>query len=524
METVVDYFWTNVCEYPHVQALAAVNEHSIEWLTWSDLGRLASAWITRLQGLKIDPGGHVASCYPNSLEWIVLDVAAQTLGLVHVAIDVRESPIQRAALFEFSGAAHLLQPDLDVSQQPATTETDLSAIECRRLANGVDAASAAQMLFTSGSNGSPKGVLLSHRNLAVNARAKLAAAPQLSSDLRLNVLPFAHAYARTCELSSWIISRGQLAIADNWPMVLELGRRLRPTLMNLVPYWAERAAAALEQDPDALGGRVRLLQVGGAALGDDLWRRLSQLGLPPLQGYGLTEASPVVCSNRAGAQRPGSVGPPVAGVEVRVDSDGVLWCSGPNVMLGYWQDAAGTRESVVEGWLCTGDLAEIHPDGHLSISGRASQQIVLSTGYKVTPEVIERELCNMPGVHRAVVLGHGRPHVVALLWRASSEAERGDGLVDAGGGGSLWGGHDSESRATGGDDSEGRATKWGVLIRERMARFPAHAIPTQVAWVAEPLTSESGLLTLKGSLRRGQISERYSAVINALYAHKHWGS
>jgi len=507
MERVVDYFWTNVCEHPQVQAYAAVVEDRVQWLNWGELGGLASAWITYLQRLKIAPGGHVASSCPNSLEWILLDVAAHTLGLVHVAIDPRESPLQRSALLDFSGAVHLFEPDLIARQRPAAAPTDLSAIACRRLANSVDAASAAQMLFTSGSDGSPKGVLLSHRNLVVNARAKLAAAPQLSSDLRLNVLPFAHAYARTCELSSWIISRSQLAIADNWPKVLELGRQLRPTLMNLVPYWAERAAAALESDPDALGGRVRLLQVGGAALGDDLWRRLSHVGLPPLQGYGLTEASPVVCSNRVGAQRPGSVGPPVAGVEVRVDADGLLWCSGPNVMLGYWQDAAGTQVSLVNGWLCTGDLAELQPDGHLNILGRASQQIVLSTGYKVSPEVIERELCQMPGVHRAVVVGHGRPHVVALLWSVPSEAGAGKCVVDAREGTGWEGSHDSEIQAT----------NWPKLIRERMVRFPAHAIPTQVAWLSEPLSSESGLLTLKGSLRRPQISERYSSIIEALY-------
>lgn len=492
METVVDYFWTHARQQPHVRAFAEVRDDEVQWLTWSELGRVVSSWITELQRLQLPPGGHIASCLPNGLEWICIDLAAHTLGLVHVALDVREPAAQREALQKFSGACHLLDSEWLASHHPTPSDLDLSIADCRHLAAAVNRAAAAQMLFTSGSDGAPKGVLLSHHNLVVNAHAKLAAAPQLTSDLRLNVLPFAHAYARTCELSSWIVSRSQLAIADSWTSFVALGRRLSPTLINLVPYWAERAADLLESDSNALGGRVRLLQVGGAALGDELWRRLSQLGLPPLQGYGLTEASPVVCSNRAGAQRPGSVGPAVAGVEVRVDDNGILWCSGPNVMLGYWQDADSSRACMVDGWLCTGDLAEIHPDGHVTIFGRASQQIALSTGYKVSPEVIERELCSLPGVQRAVVFGNGRPHVVALLWGVSADTH---GLRTA---------------------NDAQQPDWAELIAQQLSRFPRHAIPTRFAWISEPLSADNGLLTLKGSLRRRQIEDRFKRVIDGL--------
>src|SRR5690606_26169681 len=113
---------------------------------------------------------------------------------------------------------------------------------CQQRAEALAAEAPAQMLFTSGSTGDPRGVLLSHRNLATNALAKLDAAPQRSDDLRLNLLPFAHAYARTCELSSWILSGCQLAIARDWDDLLRQARRLHPTLINLVPYLAERLA------------------------------------------------------------------------------------------------------------------------------------------------------------------------------------------------------------------------------------------------------------------------------------------
>jgi long-chain acyl-CoA synthetase len=269
--------------------------------------------------------------------------------------------------------------------------------------------------------------------------------------------------------------------------------------MNLVPYLAELAARVLESNAEALGGRMRLLQVGGAALGNDLWNRLMQLGLPPLQGYGLTEASPVVCSNRAGRQRAGSVGPPVAGVELKVDAQGVLWCCGPNVMLGYWQNEMATDQCLVDGWLCTGDLADIDNEGDVTIYGRASQQIVLSTGYKVSPEAVERELCNDEWIERAVVCGQGRAHVVALLWPSATDSQR-----------------DSQRDSS----PVPRLTKqqWQTRISERLRRFPRHAIPIRFAWIEQPLSYESGLLTLKGSIRRARIEAHYSATIASLYS------
>ncbi len=156
----------------------------------------------------------------------------------------------------------------------------------------------------------------------------MLAAPQLASDVRLNILPFAHAYARTCELSTWIISGSQLCIAGDWDMFLKWAPMVEPTLVNLVPHLVYRLHDLLASSSDSaklLGHRLRLLQVGGAGLREDVWRSFAAKGWPPLQGYGLTETSPVICSNRAGQQRFDSVGLPVDGVEVSLDADGVLW-------------------------------------------------------------------------------------------------------------------------------------------------------------------------------------------------------
>lgn len=521
-KTVASCFWANVCEQANEPAFADAGSgrtdtqinaddtadnnlpcNAPDWLTWGQLGVLAAKWVAAVQQLSLQPGQHVASCLPNALDWILLDIALQSLGLVHVAIDPRETLVQRQYLIEYSQARYVLDSSTNLLRESLRTEflgteflsTPHATIAAsRRLAERVDESAAAQMLFTSGSAGTPKGVLLSHRNLLTNAQAKLSAAPQQPSDLRLNLLPFAHAYARTCELSAWILSRSRLAIATSWADMQRQARLLRPTLINVVPFLAERLAEVLERDPQALGGQLRLLQVGGAALPTDLWERLRRIGLPPLQGYGLTEAAPVVCSNQAGQQRPASVGPPVNGVDVRLDNSGVLWCRGPNVMLGYWRNPAATEASLDNGWLCTGDLAEFTADGHVRILGRASQQIVLSTGYNVSPELIERELCGLAGIERALVFGHGQPHVVALLWRSSAQpaSERSREETDC-------------------------LKSWQVRIAEQLSRFPRHAIPSRFAWIESPLTLESGLLTVKGSPRRAQIADCYRAILAELY-------
>ncbi len=484
--SVASHFWRNAIENPEKTAFASNGNASITWLCWRELGQLAAEVIQTLQLDGLKAGEHVSNCLPNSLAWILLDIAAQTMGLVHVAIDPRESPQRQHQLAEFSRSRLLIaDPNWPSLARREGTCLPLTAEECRAMALSINLDAPAQMLFTSGSLAEPKGVLLSHRNLVSNALAKLTAAPQYEDDLRLNILPFAHAYARTCELTSWILSRSRLALASSWMELLRIAPRLQPTLLNVVPFLAEQAAQALEANSRALGGRVRLLQCGGAALPSELWWRLQSLGLPPLQGYGLTEASPVVCSNIAGLQKPGSVGPAVDGIQIRLDAEQVLWCHGPNVMLGYWRDAEATQHCIRDGWLCTGDIAEITADGMVSILGRASQQLTLSTGYKVSPEFVERELLAIPGIDRAVVLGEAQPHVVALIWPSAAYVSP----IDL-----------------------------RAKIERQLCHLPRYAIPFKFSIMSEALSQATATLTTKGTPRRQQIAERYQSVISQLFA------
>ncbi|MEZ6135658.1 MAG: AMP-binding protein [Pirellulaceae bacterium] len=487
--TLAARFWSNVLEIPDQPAFALCEPgKALTYRTWHEIGSLVHRW---LQFFRAEIPGAVQSAnittwLENSLHWIAIDLACQTLGIVHVALDRREPLIRARELATLANSAIFIsEPVVEPTVSP------LNAAEWLCKAQSVHPRSPAQMLATSGTAGSSKLVVLSHTNLLSNAIAKLDAAPQYPSDLRLNILPFAHAYARTCELSTWILSRSRLAIAGNWDDWLEQAGELRPTLVNLVPYLAELATDALAADaPKALGGKLRLLQVGGAALSDELWQQLSAQGLPPLQGYGLTEASPVVCSNRTGSQRPGVIGPAVQDVELRIDEDGVLWTRGPHVMLEYWRSPELTEGAIRDGWLCTGDLVE--PTGHgMRVLGRVSQQIVLSTGYKVCPEAVEAKLRTHPWIEQAVVVGDKRKHISALVW-PRLHAIPADFFR-------------AETREEPRELRNLETARWLTAIVNYCSRFndlPSYAIPRDIRVLPSPMRVEDGTLTRKGTPNR----------------------
>ncbi len=513
----------------------------VRFYSWNQLAGQLVNLCNQLIQLELPPGAHVATYLPNSLAWCLMDMACQSLGYVHVATDWRWSePVLQKALRQsdasvlvtlparFSKPVTCLGTNLElyvtgnqgrsaITHPEATLQLPMNLDErqhsnqiiegtLERLSS-IESDAPAQILFTSGTTGIPKPVLLSHRNLVTNAIAKLDAAPQTSGDLRLNILPFCHAYARTCELSTWLISGGQFAIENTWAGFLRAASLLRPTLVNLVPHlvhkWiAETESAsnpsgsgnAFEPSPSPasiaslLGGRVRLLQVGGAALSDTLWQRMADAGLPPLQGYGLTEASPVICSNRAGHQCPGVVGPPVQGVEVKIDQHGQLWCRGPNVMLGYYNDPEATANRIRDRWLSTGDLAERDACGRLRIVGRVDNRIVLSTGLKVSPEFIESRILSIAPIQHALVIGHQRPFLAALIW---AEA----GATDAN-------------------------ANWTAIIADALQDLPDHMRP-KVVRCLNVQTLQSELLNAKGQILRGAASHRFSEEIESVFQPEH---
>jgi long-chain acyl-CoA synthetase len=342
-------------------ALGRIEGGTIRWLTWAEVGAEVSARAAEpIRGVAIDP-------------------------LDDLALHMRREPRLPAGY---------------------------------RLERGAPA-ELATIVETSGTDGRPRGVALSWRNLASNAVALSRASGGDGSELRLSFLPMTHLYARTCDLYTWVVRGSRLVLAESPPTVFRDCHLVRPTVVNGVPYFFQKAIDLADAQGvslrELLGGAVKRCYCGGAALARSVEERFAREGVPLLTGYGLSEASPVVTVNTPADCKPGTVGRPLPGVEVRTSADGEVLVRGPNVMLGYWNDPAATADALGDGWLHTGDLGAIDSDGFLSITGRKKEVLALSTGKKVAPSRVEAMLCASPWIEQAAVFGEGRKGLVALL-------------------------------------------------------------------------------------------------------------
>lgn len=296
----------------------------------------------------------------------------------------------------------------------------------------------ASLIYTSGTTGRAKGVVLTHRNFTANAESCLQAIQVRADDNFLLVLPLHHSFAFTANLIVPLLAGAEISFVESLKTVGDNLREVSPTVLLAVPLLLEklhrRIQTALREKPLArmllalglvgpirravrakAGGRLRLIVSGGAACDPDLLRGLGRLGLPAVEGYGLTEAGPVVSLNPQDAPRHGTVGLPLPGVEVRLldaNTEGVgeLAVRGPNVMAGYYNDPEATREVVLDGgWLATGDLASVDADGYITIRGRKKAVIVNREGKNIYPEEVEQQIAHSPYVLESVVLPYRDP-------------------------------------------------------------------------------------------------------------------
>jgi long-chain acyl-CoA synthetase len=493
---------------------------SQEW-TWSAVRSQCAVAIEVLLDLGVRSQDRVVNLGRNSLAWAIVDLACSALNAIHVPIDARQNSL------ETQGCIELVEPKLIFSDpliDGCVRTSDLlrtnlyephriSESSFEQLLAPYNEQDAANILFTSGTTSKPRGVMLSHRNLVSNAMAKLNAMPQVTTDHRLNFLPFAHAYARTCELTTWLFSKSSIEVSYGIEGTLKHASIARPTLINGVPAFYERLLdrwkqlnGSLRGLHEILGDRLRQLASGGAALSDAHRQVFQEHGQPIFQGYGLTEASPVVCSNRnrslhvenhSGHLRDPAildgVGPVVSGTRIRMDDDGELWVKGDGVMLGYWRDPEATQKAIVDGWLKTGDLAEyrLHESncsgqssGSIRILGRADDTLVLSNGNKVQPAPIEQLLHSQPWIDRCMLVGTNRPYTVLLL------KDQIDGL-----------------------DQEGALGR----IADLFQHLPKAWIPKKILTIQEEWNAENGLTNFKGALKRAKIEEFYREAIDRIY-------
>jgi long-chain acyl-CoA synthetase len=554
--------------------------------SWAQVARLVARWQRGLEAEGLVPGDRVAVSLRNGVDWVAFDQAALGLGLVVVPLYTTDNPDNLAHILADSGS-RLLLIDSDrrwaaLAQHRAafpglrrvlcvSTDSSTGDDRVRPLGDWLpreggavvdqvqDPQALATLVYTSGTTGLPKGVMLSHRAILWDAEAVQRRIPARPTDLFLSFLPLAHAFERTVGYYLPMMAGARVAYARSIEQLRHDLMAVRPTVLLAVPRVYDRIYLAIETklgerglrrllfdtavrvgwrrfqaaqgrgtapgplarllwsllEPrvarpvmERLGGRIRVAVSGGAPLSPTVARLFIGLGLPLTEGYGLTEAGPVVSGNAPEDCIPGSVGRALPGIQVALSPQGELLVRAPSLMSGYWDQPDATRATIdVEGWLHTGDLAEI-ADGAIRIRGRLKEILVTSSGEKVPPADMEMALTLDPLFDQALVLGEGRPYLAALLvlnpeaWRQAA-SELGLDPTDA--------------AALG----NGKALQWAdERVRERLKGFPGYAQVRAVHLTLDPWTIENGLLTPTLKVKRERLESQFDSVIQSLYRHR----
>jgi len=414
----------------------------------------------------------------------------------------------------------------------------------------------ASIIYTSGTTGKPKGVMLSHNNMLSNTHGALGTFVGRSDDVMLSFLPLSHTFERTCGYYLQVMTGATVAYARSIPQLSEDLQIIKPTILISVPRIYERINAAIKSKLDEgsplkralfhlavevgwarflheqgrggwklsfllwpvlnalvakkilarFGGRLRTAVSGGAALPAEISHLIVGLGIPVVQGYGLTETSPIVTGNKLENNFPESVGQPIRGVQVKLGAQNALLVKGPNVMMGYWNNEAATKAMIdADGWLNTGDIAHISETGHVYITGRLKEIIVLSNGEKIPPADMETAILNDPLIDQVMIYGEGRPYLVALavlnpvVWpqiaaKVGVRPDMPESLTDS--------------------NVEAKVLR---RIARNVSSFPGYAKVHRVLLLTEPWNIDNGLLTPKLSLKRNKVVEMFGKQIDDLY-------
>jgi len=428
-----------------------------------------------LRGAGLEPGARVIIWAVNRPEWPIAYFAALHAGLVLVPLDFRTLADFAAKVAERTGAVAVL-----ASQQtaPEARKLGLPLLLIERLPDlareraplarapiGPD--DLVEIVFTSGTTGDPKGAMLTHANILSNAVAAQQVFPLGPKQRLLSLLPLSHMFEQMAGLIAPLVAGSSIAYpSSRQPSVIFRSfRDLKITMVLVAPQVLRLFDNAISRQADAsgkrealerlhrwarplplrvrrllftsvhrrLGGRLRYIVSGGAALDPDLGMRWQDMGIDVLEGYGATECAPGVSFNRLDKRRWGTVGIALPGVEVELAGDGEVLVRGPNVFPGYWRDPDATAAVLTDGWYHTGDLGSFDAEGFLTLRGRKKDMIVLSDGTNVFPEDIETALQHDGRVKDATVIGLDRPgedvhvHAVLLL----NDAADADAVVDA---------------------------------------------------------------------------------------------
>lgn len=589
--TLDGLFFDRCQRSPDVTAYRQFNKAEGVWqaFSWQAMAGQVACWQQAMRAEGLQNGERVALLMRNSVEWVIAEQAALGLGLVIVPLYCDDRPDNIAYILEDSATRLLIANDSmwrriggacnDVAslkcvvttgdgEAPATndnnelkvvTARDWLPTSCPPLQKRQgDGSKLATIVYTSGTTGRPKGVMLNHRNILSIAHSALITYAVYTDDEFLSFLPLSHTFERTVGYYLPMMAGAPVSFSRSIAQLADDLQQVRPTAMVAVPRIFERFHARIQQQLEKksaiarglfrltartgwwrfqqqqgcgrflpslcaitlnplldklvaekirqrMGGRLRLCVSGGAALPLPVAQNMIGLGITITQGYGLTETSPVICGNPLEDNDPASVGVVLRGVTPRIGENDELLVKTPGMMLGYWNNHAATAQIIdADGWLHTGDQARIINE-HIYITGRIKDILVLSNGEKLPPADMENTICIEPLYEQAMVVGEGQSFLSAVIVLNGEEwIKLANKLLI-----------DPYKK-----DSLKDPTLHNHIIaqlRKLLHEFPGYAKVRRVILTLDPWTVDNGLLTPTLKVKRNKVLEQFQAAVDALY-------
>lgn len=591
--TLAELFSWRVNQSPHAVAYLEFAPKAQDWIavSWQEMAVRVERIALALESLRLQRGARIAILLPNGLDAVSVDQAALALACVPVPMHALDNPASIAFILADSDASLLVAQTEAQWQAIAATGIALPFLRHVVIADGAARTvtatveppvmslkdwlatavagepgkrqgprhdDLATLVYTSGTTGKPKGVMLTHDNVLENVKSTLMRVAPVAQDVFLSFLPLSHTFERTAGYYLPIAAGCCVAHARSVALLSDDMKMVRPTILISVPRIYERAYSAITgklggsrlksrlfhaartvgwrrfcrtqqlsvpgRTPAWLdellwpifdrlvaatvraqfGGRLRVAVSGGAALSQPIAHCFLGLGLPILQGYGMTETSPVVAANALDDNDPATIGRALQGVEVRIGDNRELQVRGRSVMRGYWKREADTAAAFVDGWLRTGDQAAIE-EGRIRILGRIKEIIVTSTGEKIAPADLEQAITSDPWFEQAYVFGDDKPFIACAVVLGQSGWIRLATELNL----------NLQAYAS---LREPRALALALQrIREVTRAFPHYAQPRAVVLSLAPWTTENTLLTPTLKLKRLNLASHFSADIERLY-------
>ena len=581
-QTLVDVYHDSVKTFPDSPLFGTKKGGVWTWMTYLEFGKQTDAFRAGLAALGLKRGDRIAIIANNRPEWAIAAYACFGLGIAFVPMYEAQLAKEWEFIIKDCEAKAVITatdaitekcktflesiPGLDfIISLDAATKGDGKVKTYKSLVSTTDKVPTitpepkdiACFIYTSGTTGNPKGVILSHGNIASNVSAIHECFPFTSMDRSLSFLPWAHSFGQTCELHGLLSMGASLAICESVDKILDNLAEAKPTVLFSVPRifnklygavqkqistkpgfiqsmvksaLATRTKQRLGQDVSLgeglvlaltdkvvfakvrqrFGGQLKYAFSGGAAISRDVAEFIDGLGITVYEGYGLTETSPITTANWPNNRKIGSVGKSIPGVKIAISPDQEIIVYGPNVMVGYHNrkeenDAVFTPD----GGFRTGDMGKIDDDGFLFITGRIKEQYKLENGKYVVPTPLEEQLKLSAYVLNAMVYGDNKPYNIALV-AANVDAVK------------KWGAENGVSES----DAEKLLAhpKVQKLFKGELdhygEKFKGFEGVKDFALIPEDFTTDNGMLTPSLKVKRRKVVEVYQSVIDGLYSKK----